>query len=294
MHFIVGFAASGGTDVMARLIAQKLSEKWGQPVVVENRTGADGSIAADFVAHSPPDGYNIAWISNAHTVTPLEFKLNYEPVKSFAPVTLAANVPEFLLINPALPVKTMREFVAYAKANPGKLSFGASGTAGADYLEVQFLMNQAGIKMVGVPYKGGAPAMTAVIGGEIQLMMGTVTAIESIKAGKLKALFVTGTKRLQQLPDVPTVGEAIDLPEFDKGTRSGTWFGALAPAGTPSDIVHSMRNDIAAVLKLPEVVDVLSKRGFMPNGDTPEEFTRTISDDITMWASVKKSMDAEK
>ena len=296
IHVIVGFAPGGGTDITARLVSQKLSQKWGQPVIVENRVGADGSIAADFIARSAPDGYWIAFISNAHTVTPIDLALPYDPIKSFAPVSLVVSVPEILLVNPtAVPASSVPEFVALAKSRPGKLSYGSNGGTGADALASKLFMTEAGIDLVGVAYTGGSQSMPALLGGEIQVMLTAVTsAAEYVKSGLVKALFVTSKTRSSLLPDVPTVAEAANMPEFTAATEAGTWFGAMAPAGTPKEIVRKLSDGIAEVLKLPDVQQVLANRGMLGIGNTPEEFSSIIAADISRWAAVHKASVVKK
>lgn len=291
IHIVVGFAPGGGTDITARLIGQKLSQKWSQPVVVENRVGADGSVAADFISRAAPDGYWIAFISNAHTVTPLDIALGYDPIKSFAPISLVTSVPEVFLVNPeAAPAGSVKEFVALAKSKPGKLSYGTNGGTGADALASRLFMREAGLDLVGVAYTGGGQSMPALLGGEIQVMLTSVTsAAEYVKAGKLKALFVTSKTRSQSLPDVPTIAEAAQMPEFAAATQAGTWYGALAPAGTPKEIVQKLRDGIAEVIKFPDVQQVLSNRGFDSVANTPEEFSAIIAADISRWAAVHKA-----
>ncbi len=295
IRFVVGFDAGGGTDFLARLLAQKLSERFAQPVVVENRAGAQGSIASSLISRSPPDGYLINFTTNDHAASGLEFKLDYDPVKSFAPVSEVAYVPEVLIVNPTtIPVKTFKELIALAKAKPGQLSYATSGIAGVPALEMALLGNQAGIKMNAIPYSGGAPALTAVLGGEVNLMLNSVTtAGEQIRSGKLLALGVTGSARSPSLPDVPTFSEVSDLHEFNEATKSGVWYCVLAPAGTPAAIVDKLREGIVATLKMPDVQQTLAGRGFIPVGSTPAELTKLITEDYGRWVALKKSMETK-
>jgi tripartite-type tricarboxylate transporter receptor subunit TctC len=211
--------------------------------------------------------------------------VNYDPVKSFSPVTLIAYVPSFLIVNPKLAVGSFQDLIGYARAHPGKLNY---ASAGADYLQWQLLKNSAKIDMVNVPYEGGGAAQTAVISGEVEMTLaGGAAPVGLVKTGKVKALVVTGRSRSPLLPDVPTVAEAASLPDFVRGTEDGTWFGALAPAGTPPEIVGKMRDEIATIVKMPEVRDKLAAQAFVPVADTPNEFTKTIESDMTRWAAVQ-------
>lgn len=287
VRFITGFATGGSTDTLARVIGQRLTEMWGQSVVVESRPGADGSIAADFVAHAPPDGYTVVWVSNAHTVTPSQMKLNYDPLKSFTPITIAATLADLFLVNKTVPANTLKEFIAYARANPGKLNFGNSGGTGTSpYLEMVLLMNQTGMKMTNVSYKGGGPSMVGLLSNEIQLMFSAIpTSLSQVKAGAVKALAVSSATRSPLLPDVPTVAEAADLPGFS----GGVWVGALAPAGIPNDIALKLNRDILAAIRSPSVQEQYAKLGFETAGTTPQEMASIIQSDIAKWAEVLKS-----
>jgi tripartite-type tricarboxylate transporter receptor subunit TctC len=289
VRLIVGFSAGGGTDFLARLIAAKLSEKWGQPVVVENREGADGTIAEEWVARAAPDGYTIGMVINTHTVTPLLRKLTYDPIKSFESVTLLESHPDVLVINPAvLQVNSLRELIALAKAKPGELNFGSGGASTPPFLITQLLMSRTGMKMVNVTYKGTAPMIVAMLGGEIQVMFGSVeTTSQQVKAGKLKALAVSSKARSVMLPDVPTVAEAAALPGFDEGT----WEGIVVPAHTPQEIVDRLHADIVAVLKTPDVKERFASQGYAVIGSTPGEFTKFIADDIAKWSALLKTLD---
>lgn len=283
VRFVVGFAPGGGTDTLSRLFAKKLSAKWHQPVIVENRPGANGSIAEDLVAHSPPDGYTIAWITNAHTITPSQYKLNYDPIKDFEPITSVASTCDVLLVPAASNITSIQDLIAKAKAAPGKLTFGSDGTGTLTYIEMALLMQLTGINMVHVPYNGGGPEMVALLGGEVELGWASLaTSISEIQAGKLRALAVSTTRRSDIIPNVPTVTEATHLQGFD--TRE--WFGVLAPAGTPKPIVAKIYADLMDVLKEPDIQAFLRARNFEPGGETPAQFTKTADDDITHWAKV--------
>ena len=287
VHFIVGFTASGGTDTVARVIGQKLSEMWGQSVIVENRPGADGSIATDVVAHAKPDGYTIAWISNSHTITPNQYKLNYDPIKSFEPITMSTAIPDLLVVNPAVPVKTMKELVAYAKANPNKLNFGSAGTGTPPYLEMVDFMNRTRIAMTHVPYKGSSEATAAILGTAYRFCFSAISSsLAQARDGKLTVLGISSKARSALAPEVPTIAEAADLPGFS----GGVWEGALAPAGTPKEVVSKLYQDIVAAVHLPEVKDRFAKLGIETIADTPEQFVTEINADTAKWAKVLKAM----
>jgi tripartite-type tricarboxylate transporter receptor subunit TctC len=283
VRFIVGFAPGGGTDTLSRLFAKKLSEKWHQPVIVENRPGANGSIAEEIVAHSPPDGYTIAWVTNAHTITPSQYKLNYDPIKDFAPITSVASTSDVLLVPAGSSIKSIQQLLAQAKSAPGKLTFGSDGTGTLTYLEMALLMQLTDTNMVHVPYNGGGPEMVALLGGEVELGWASLaTSISEIQAGKLRALAVSTGKRSYIIPDVPTVGEATQLKGFD----TSEWFGVLAPAGTPTEIINKIYADLMDALKQPDVQTFLRGRNYEPGGETPAQFSKIADDDIKHWADV--------
>jgi len=282
VRFLVGFAPGGGTDTLSRLIAPHLNTLWGQPVVVENRPGADGSIATELAARAAPDGHTIVMVTNAHTITPFQRKLGYDPVKDFAPVTLVASTPNLLLVHPSLPVRTLKELITLAKRRPGELSFGSSGTGTSPYLAMELLKQMAGIDMVHVPYKGSGPAVLALVGGHLQLMFGSITStLPHVQANRLRAIAVSSSSRLPAAADVPTVAES-----GLRGFEARTWYGVLAPARTPTEIVRKIGSDIAAVLRQPDVVGFLGKSGFDAVGNSPEEFLSIIRSDMEKWGKV--------
>ncbi len=289
VHFFVGLAPGGGTDTLTRLIAQKLSEKWGQPVIVENKPGSSGTIAADFVSRAPADGYSVAWITNAHTVTATLNQLNYDPIKSFAPVMQVAYIPDVLLVNPALGVNSLKELVALAKSKPGKLNYSSPGNGSAPHLEAEFLSNLTDSKMVHIAFTGGPEAVTSLLGGETQLYFAAAsTAIGQVSSGKLKALAVSTNVRSAMFPDVPTVAEALGIAHFE--AANSDWTGVLAPAGTPADVVNKLNRDMAEVIALPDTQERLAKIGFVPIANTPEQFTETMKSEIVRWAGLLKTI----
>jgi tripartite-type tricarboxylate transporter receptor subunit TctC len=284
---VVGFSVGGGTDTIARSVSKKLSEMWSQSVVVENKAGADGSIATEMIAKSPPDGYTLVMISNAHTITPFQRKLGYDPVKDFAPISLIASTPNFLLIYPNYPIKSVKDLIAFAKAQPGKLSFGSSGTGTSPYLAMELLKQETGIELNHVPYKGSSQAVVDLLGGHIQLMFGAIPTLEPyVTSGKLRAIAVSSPKRLEGFPDIPTVGETV--PGFD----ASSWYGILAPAGTPLMVVNKIQNDISTALQTPEVKNFIINNGFDVIGNKPQEFTAVIQKDMEKWGRLLKSLNA--
>src|SRR5213082_2472291 len=276
IHLIVPFPPGGGNDTVARAIAQEISPELGQPVVIDNRPGAGGSVGAELAAKSPPDGYTLFLAGvGSHAVNPnLHARLAYDPVRDFTPITLVASAPSVLVVNPAVPARTVAEFTAYARANPGKLNYASNGNGSAAQLAAAMYEYMAGVKMVHVPYKCMAPAMTYLLSGEVQLMFGTVVAlVPHIQSGKLRAIAVTSRKRSALLPDVPTLAES-GLSDY----QAGSWYGVMAPAGTPREIVARLHGAIARALKQPDVAQRLAAEGAIVIGSTPAEFGAHIKE----------------
>ena len=285
VRLIVGFPPGGGTDTMSRVISRKLAESWPHALVVENRPGADGSIATDVVAKSAPDGYSLVMVSNAHTITPFQRKLSYDPVKDLAPVTLVASTPNLLLVHPTLPVKNVKELVALAKARPGQLSFGSSGAGTSPFLAMELFKSITGTDLVHVAYKGSNPAVIDLMGGHIQLMFGAVPTVQAhVKSGKLRAIAVSSPKPWPTWPKVPTVSET--LPGFE----AATWYGVLAPAGTPAAIISRLHGDMAGVLQQPDVKSYVIESGFEVIANKPEEFAAVIQRDMQKWGKVIRAL----
>ena len=277
VQLYVGFGPGGGVDLFARRVAQKLGDAWGKPVVVVNKVGADSTIAADFVAHAAADGYTLLMASNSQAVMPAGSPPPYHPLNSFAPITLAAANGVVLVINPAVPATSLKQLIALAKAKPGELNFGNPGTGAPPFLATETLIQRTGIKMTAVPFTGGGPALTSVMGGEIQVLFASITgAAELTKAGKVRALAVSTATRSQAMPDVPTVAEAGDLPNFDV---TG-WFGILAPAGTPAATVAKIHDDVVGVLNSPDIKASLAKEDFKVIASTPEDFSAFLGKQI--------------
>ena len=290
IRIVVPFAAGGPSDIMARALAQKLNQEWGQPVVVDNRTGASGIIGADAVAKSAPDGYTLlqAQVGDAISVS-LYSKLPYSFERDFAPITLAGLTPFILVAHPSMAAKDLRELIALAKAKPGTLSFGSSGAGTASHLAGELLKSAAQIDITLVPYKGQAPATADLLGGQITMMFNNpITSLSHVKAGKLRALAVSTGKRFSQLPEVPTVAES-GLPGFDVGF----WLGLLAPAGTPRSIVDKLNAAMVKALRDPEVVQRMAGLGVEIIGNSPDDFARVVRSDIVKWGKVVKESGAK-
>ena len=284
IKIVVPYPPGGTTDLLARAIAPRLSERLKQPVVVENRAGAGGVIGAQAVMRSPADGYTILFGTVAtHGILPvLQKPAPYDPLKDFAPITLVAYTPNVLLANPALPVKNVAELLALAKAKPGTLNFGSTSQGGSPHMSGELLKTMAQIDIQHVPYKGGGPMMIDLIGGQIQLGFDNLpSAIAHVRSGKVRALAVTTAKRWPGAPEIPTLAEA-GVP----GYEASAWFGLLAPAATPKPVVELLQRHVAAILRLPEVEKQFFEQGAQPSGNTPDEFARMITGELQKWAKV--------
>jgi tripartite-type tricarboxylate transporter receptor subunit TctC len=285
IRIVVPFAAGGPSDVGARTLAQRMSQNWRQTIVVDNRIGASGIIGADIVARSAPDGYTLlmAQVGDAISMS-LYSKLPYNFIRDFAPITLVGQTPFILVAHPSVPVKTVQELIALVKAKPRSLSFGSAGTGVASHLAGELFKTAAGIDIVHVPYKGQAPATTALLGGEIAYMFNNpITALPHIRTGKMRALGVSTAARFSGLPEVPTVAES-GLPGF----AVGFWLGPLAPAGTPRAVIDKLNAEMVGILRTPEIVERLSPMGLEILATSPDEFARVIEADAAKWAKVVK------
>jgi tripartite-type tricarboxylate transporter receptor subunit TctC len=284
---VVPFPPGGGTDTGGRVIAEQLSRRWNQPVIVENKGGAAGQIGADYVAKSRPDGYTLL-LGNIGTqaINPLLYpKLPYDADKAFAPVSLVAELPLAMMVHPSVPAKTAAEFVALAKSKPGQMSYSSSGAGGAPHLAAEMFKDQTGSFILHVPYRGGGPAIADLLAGHVQLSFMTVLeASGHIKAGKLRALAVTGDKRVPAFPEVPTLAKTV-APGFN----AISWIGLLAPAGTPQDLVDRIAADLRAVLSDEPVKARFVGLGGVPRATTPQEFARLIADDKSRYAQIIRS-----
>jgi tripartite-type tricarboxylate transporter receptor subunit TctC len=283
VKIVVPFAAGGATDVVARLLAQKLGEAWGQSVVVENRGGAGGNIGADVVAKSPADGYTLLMTSGSIvTANPHMYKeMPFDAAKDLVAITNVASGPQVIAVSNAVPAKDLREFIAYAKANPKRVNFGSAGVGTQTHLAAENFANAAGVDMTHVPYKGESAAITDLMGGQIHLVTPNLGgAINLVKEGKIRALAVTSRERSSQLPDVPAASEV--LPGFE----NAGWFGLMAPAGTPKEVIEKIHRDSARVLLSEEFRARLAQLGMVPVANTPAEFAAAIREESAKWAKV--------
>ena len=289
LRFLVGFPPGGTSDILARTIGQKLGDALGQQVVIENRPGAGGNIGAEAAAKSAPDGYTIFMSTTSQAISvSLYGKLNYDLVRDFTPVIQAVNYTNLLVVHPSLPVKSVKELIALAKARPGQLNYGTAGNGTPPHMTGELFKSYTGINLQHVPYKGGAPAIADLLGGQITIMFDNVPPLlPHVQAGKMRPLAVTSLKRISVLRDVPTLDEA-GLKGFD----SVAWNGVLAPAGTPKEIVARLNTEILRILGMPDVRERLSSQGADPVGGTPEQFAGLIRDEIRKWAKVVKDSGA--
>jgi tripartite-type tricarboxylate transporter receptor subunit TctC len=285
IHLIVGFGAGSGADITARVVGAQMSEILGQPIVVENRTGAGSNIAADYVAHASHDGYTILMATMSQpinaAITP---HLNFDFLKDFAPITLVSTIPNLLVVNPLLGVKNVQELIALAKQKPDSLSYGSAGVGTGGHLSAELFKVLTGIKMVHVPYAGSAQAVTDLLGGRIQLVFTPAsTVMELVRYGKLAALAVTDTKRAAIAPEVPTMAEA-GVSGFD----TGLWFGLVAPAGTPRNTIDKIASAADTALKTETVAKALAPQGIDLAGGTPDDFSRYIASEMGRWDNVAR------
>ena len=282
VRIIVGFAAGGGVDIVARLIGQWLSERLGQQFLIENRPGAATNIATEAVVRAPPDGYTLLLVNGANaTNATLYEKLNFNFIRDIAPVAGIMRVPTVMVVNPSVPAKTIPEFIAYAKANPGKINFASGGVGAPSHLAGELFKMMTGVNLVHVPYRGLAPAFTDLIGGQVQVIFGALTSsIEYIKTGRLRALAVTTAKRSEALPDLPTVGE------FVPGYEASQWYGVGVPKNTPADIVDKLNKEINAGLADPRMKARLADLGGTVLPGSPSDFGKLIVEETEKWAKV--------
>jgi len=284
IKLIVPYPPGGTTDLLARTLATRLSERLGQPILIENRAGAGGVIGSQVVAKSPADGYTLVFGSIAsHGIIPaIQVPPPYDPIRDFSPVSLVAITPNVLLANVAAPAKNVAELIALAKSQPGKLNFGSTSLGGSPHMSGELLKSQAKIQMVHVPYKGGAPMLVDLMGGQISYAFDNLpSSIQHIRSGKVKALAVTTAKRWPHAPEIPTMAEAGLT-----GYESSAWFGLLAPGNTPKAVVDLLQKQVTFILKQPEVEKIFLEQGAMPVGNSPDEFVRFISAEMLKWKTV--------
>jgi tripartite-type tricarboxylate transporter receptor subunit TctC len=291
IRLIVPFAAGGGNDAVARTIAQRLSVGLAQQVVVDNRAGAGGIVGAELAAKAAPDGYTLFLGGvGSHAINPgVHRNLPYDPVKDFAPVSLIASAPLILVVNPAVPANSLREFIALAKANPQTLNYASNGSGSSSHLAAVMFESMTGTRMTHVPYKGLAPALVDLLAGQVQAMFSSVVAIlPHVQAGKLRALAVTGEKRLALIPDVPTVAEAGVA-----GYQAVSWYGILAPAGTPPDIIRKLNDEIVKAIRQPDMKQAFALEGAEPVGSSPQEFAAHIRAELSRLGKVAREAKIE-
>jgi tripartite-type tricarboxylate transporter receptor subunit TctC len=284
VHMVVGFAAGGGADIMARLIGQGLSERLGQQIVVDNRPGAGTNIATEVVAKAAPDGYTLLLANSPNAINATLYdNLSFDFVRDLVPVASIGRVPLVMVVNPDLPTKTIPEFIAYAKANPGKVNMGSGGNGAPDHMSGELFKAMAGVGILHVPYRGVAPAIADLLGGQVQVIFGTMPAVIAlIKSGRLRALGVTTATRSDELPDVPSIGE------FVPGYEASQWYGICAPKGTPAEVIERLNRETNAVLADPKTKARLAELGASVLSGSPADFGKLIVDETAKWAKVVK------
>ena len=287
IRFVVGFPPGGTADVLARAIGRELTESWGQPVVLDNRPGAGSMIASELVAKSPADGYTLLMVTSSHAVTTtFAKKASYDPVDSFTPITQVAATPLALIGNLSVPAKSMRELLGYAKANPGQLNFGSSGSGSTTHLAGELLNTLAGIKLVHVPYRGGAPSMNELLGGQIQLLViSWPSAMPQIKAARVTGMGITSAKRSSALPEVPTFAESGVA-----GYEAVQWYAVLAPAGLPVHVAQKLNAEITRIVRLPKVAEFMSGLGADPKTSTLPEFQAYLRAEVVKWTKIAQQV----
>jgi len=287
VRVIVPFPAGGGIDTVIRILAPRMTEALGQPLVIDNRAGASGTLGTEVVAKSPADGYTLLGTFSSHSQNQILYRsLPFDTLRDFASITVLGTVPNILISNPSLPVKSVKELVALAKRRPGDILYASIGPASPSHLTAELFNSMAGVKTTHVPYKGAAPSMVALVSGETQITFTTVlVAVPYLKANRVRALAVTSLKRSSALPEIPTLDES-GIPGFD----STAWWGLLAPAKTPKPIIDRLFNVTTATMKIPEIRARLDQLGAEPAGHTPEAFDQLIRDDIAKWGKVVKAL----
>lgn len=289
IRIVVPFPAGGTSDILARAVGQKLTEEWKQPVIIDNRPGASANIGAELVVKSPPDGYTLLLASTIHTINPsLYSKLGYDPVRDFTPVTLIAATSQVLAVHPSLPVKTVKELVAYAKKRPGQINYSSAGNGSQPHLTAELFKARTGIDIVHVPYKGAPPAMNDLLAGHVALSFATApSAVPHAKSGKLRALAVSTAKRISALPDVPTIDES-GVPGFEASGSNGL----VGPAGMPAPVVEKLNAAVIRIVKEPAMSRFLSEQGADPYTTTPAEYAAYIKAEVAKWAKAVKDSGA--
>ncbi len=282
IRLMAGFAPGGTADIVARALAQKLTENIGQPVVVENRSGANGTIATELVARAAPDGYTILLNGPGHATNPALMKLSFDSMRDFTFISLAVELQNLVVVHPSFPPRSVQELIAFSRRNPGKVNFASSGTGTSVHLAAELFQYMTGVKWVHIPYKGGGPAVIELLAGQTSLMFGNLpTVIQHARAGKLRSLAVTGARRSPTAPNIPTVAES-GIPGFEVTS----WYGVIAPAKTPGAIVERLHGEIVRALDSPGLRNSLSSQGADPVGNTPEQYTAFVQNETAKWAKV--------
>jgi tripartite-type tricarboxylate transporter receptor subunit TctC len=283
IRLIVPFAPGGGTDIVARVLAQKLSESFGASVVVDNRPGAAGTIGIETAVRANPDGYTMIMVSASYATNAVLYKLTYDAVNDVAPIALIGETGFIVTLHPSVPVKSIKELIAYDKANPGKLNYGSSGTGGINHLATELFNQMAGTKMAHLPYKGTSLAMNDLLGGHIQLTFGAIALmLPQVKSNRLRGIAVTTAKRSNAVPDIPTVGETVP------GYEAVQWFAVLGPKALPKDVVARWNREIDRIVQLPDVKERMAGEGLEPAGGSPERFREVLKRDAEKWQKVVK------
>ena len=290
IRFIVPQPPGGTSDILARVLAQKLSENLHQQVIIDNRAGASGTIGTDIAAKATPDGYTIVLVYTTHATTPgIYGKLPYDPIADFAPITIATAAPLYLVVHPKIPVASVPELIAYGKTRPGELNFSSAGNGSGSHLAGELFNTMTGVKLTHIPYKGSGPAITELIGGQVQLMFAGIVPIEPhVRAGRVRGIAVSSAKRSLAMPQVPTIAES-GLPGFEVVG----WYGVLAPAHTPHAIIVRLHREFLNILQTPEIRDRLLREGAEPVGNSPAQFTEFLRTDIARWAKVIRQAGAK-
>ena len=284
IRFIVPFPPGGGTDIVARVIAQRMTETLGEQVVVDNRGGAGGTIGAEIAARAVPDGYTLIMVSGSYAVNPTVYKLSYDPVDGVTPIAQIATGPFVVVVHPSVPVKNIKELLALAKAKPGGLNFASTGTGGITHLTTELFKLMAHVNLTHIPYKGTGPAIIDLLGGQVQVLFGASAAlVPHVRTGKLRALAVTGPERMGALPDLPTVNES-GVP----GYEVSLWYGVLGPKGLPKDIVTRWNSEIKRIVQTQEMKGRFASEGLTPAPGTPGDFAKVLKRDIEKWTKVVK------
>jgi tripartite-type tricarboxylate transporter receptor subunit TctC len=290
MRFVVGYPPGGATDIIARIVGQKVGDSTGQNVLIDNRPGAGGILGTEIVAKATPDGYSFVLVTTSHGINPSLYpKMSYDSVKDFTPISQIATLQQILVVNPSLGVNNLKELIALAKAQPGKLNFASSGSGQSLHLSGELMKSMAGINIVHIPYKGSAPARTDLLAGQVQMMFeSAIGVLPFVRSGKLRAIAVSGAQRSEAAPDIPTMSEA-GLPGFE----ASAWVGVMGPAGMPRPITNKLSAEFAKAVRLPDVKQQFASSGAEPVGSSPDEFAKYVNAQLLKWAKVVKESGAK-